>query len=340
MKPEEFSKPTVPVGYVLLTLEQARDRGLPREEILKGLNLPDAVFDDPEARIPLLAYGNIVARTLRLSADGGLGYDFGLRNSITAHGLLGLGLMSQPTVRELVDFSVKYVVKLRSPGFSTRFFVDGDQAVVDVREAVPYGPLRQYAFDMLLAGLAQTHRQLLPDTPLELWFECTEPPYYARYRERLPKVRFAMGANQMRFPAAILDRRVETGDAATARLLVAQAERDVRMLGAGEDFLGRVRALLAGIEGAYPDLEATAQRLHMSPRSLNRKLREHGSSFQELMDEARRRDSVSLLQRTSLTVEEVAARLGYSDAAAFSRAFRKWHGLAPGRFRERHAGPN
>lgn len=334
VKPEEYEKPTVPIGYVQLTLEQARDRKLPREAVLKDIALPDGVFERPDARIPLLTYGNIVARVLRLSGDAGLGYDFGLRNVLTAHGMVGLGAMSQPTLRQVIEFRLRFFVQLRSPGFSVRFFTEGDQGVIDVRETVPFGPLRQYAFDMLLVSMAQLHRQLLPDAQLELWFDCAEPTHYARYRDRLPPARFSMGANQLRFPVAALDQPIETADAATARRVTRELEHEMQMLGTGVDLLDRVRALLVNQADAYPSLAQVAGRLHMSTRTLNRKLREHGRAFGELLDEARRRDSVSLLRRTTLTVEEIAARLGYSDAATFSRAFRKWNGVAPGKYRE------
>jgi AraC-like DNA-binding protein len=332
LKPKEFSKPNVPINYVLLTIEQAEARGVSRDELLKGVPIRPGALSDPDARVPLLHYGQIVARALRATGDAGLGYDFGLRTGVTTHGVFGLGLMSQPTLRHAVQFAQKYLVPLRSPGFTARFFIESGYGVIDVREAVQYGPLRQYAFDMLLVSLASGFRRLLNSADIEIWFECAQPDYYARYADRLPPVRFSMGANQLRFAAASLDQRMETANESTARQIEAQCEREMKLLGLGGDILGRVRLLLAE-GGKYPGLEALSSQLFMSSRTLKRRLREHGFSFQQLLDEARRRDSIRLLEETNLSVEEIASRVGYTAHGNFIRAFRRWTGKTPAAYR-------
>ena len=71
----------------------------------------------------------------------------------------------------------------------------------------------------------------------------------------------------------------------------------------------------------------------MSSRTLTRRLQQTGLGFQQLLDEARKRDAIKLLQNTSLTVEQIALRLGYTDPANFSRAFKKWTGEPPSQYR-------
>ena len=78
-----------------------------------------------------------------------------------------------------------------------------------------------------------------------------------------------------------------------------------------------------------------AERLHLTPRTLIRRLKEHGSSFQQLLDEARHRDSMRLLEDPTMTHADIAARLGYSTASNFSRAFRSWTNSTPGSARPR-----
>lgn len=87
----------------------------------------------------------------------------------------------------------------------------------------------------------------------------------------------------------------------------------------------------------YPSMEAAAARLHTSGRTLKRRLKQHGVSFQQLLDEARKRDSLRLLADVSLNLEQIAARVGYNDPANFTRAFRKWTGLTPSMFRTKRA---
>ena len=78
-----------------------------------------------------------------------------------------------------------------------------------------------------------------------------------------------------------------------------------------------------------PTGEAVAARLHLSARSLQRRLADEGNSFSELLDATRLELARSYLEAGTHTVGEVTFLLGYSDASAFSRAFKRWTGVAP-----------
>ena len=329
----------VPIAYVRLTLELAENRGADRREVLKKTGISEAVLDRPDSRIPLLDYGRIVARTLAITGDASLGYAFGLRSTLTSHGLVGLGIMSQRTLREALEFIGKYLVQLRAPGFTFRCFTEGEHVVVDVRETLDYGPLRQYALDMALVGFTRIVQPFVPQSEVQLWFDCPETSYYPSYRETLPLVQFNRGVNQLRCPADFLDRPVDTASRTTAQLVTQECERNVAVIGRCEDVLSRVRALLQG-DGKELDLERVAKEIGTSSRTLKRRLRERGFTFRELVDEVRSEDGFRLLRETRLSVEEVAWRVGYSSHGNFIRAFRRWTGVTPAVFRTQlQAGP-
>lgn len=71
----------------------------------------------------------------------------------------------------------------------------------------------------------------------------------------------------------------------------------------------------------------------MTPRTLRRRLDQEGTSFKRLMEEAKRRDALRLLDDYDLDVQRVAALLGYQDPANFTRAFRQWTGQTPSQYR-------
>jgi AraC-like DNA-binding protein len=81
-------------------------------------------------------------------------------------------------------------------------------------------------------------------------------------------------------------------------------------------------------------LDAVARRLKIPPRTLRRRLHEEGTSYRALLDELRMQVSLRYLRETQLTVEEIAAALGFSDAAGFRRAFRRWTRRTPIAFRD------
>jgi AraC-like DNA-binding protein len=86
-------------------------------------------------------------------------------------------------------------------------------------------------------------------------------------------------------------------------------------------------------QGSYPSVQAMAQELNMSPRTLQRKLRQDGTTYQAVLDDARKEVAEWCLLKTSLPIEEIAERLGYIDVSSFSRAFRRWFDKPPSKFR-------
>ncbi|MGH7821814.1 MAG: AraC family transcriptional regulator [Candidatus Binatia bacterium] len=334
-------KPSVPVAYGLLTIQLATERGIDREDLLGGLDIPPELLERPDGRLSMDQYSRLIDRSIRLTGDPALGYEFGLRSNLTAHGFIGLGLISQATVREAIEFGIRFV-RLRTPIYHLRSFVEGRVGVIDVREAVPFGRLRRYAFDMLLVTWARMAQVLAGERKIELeiWFDYPEPEYYPRYRDRLPPMRFATGSNQLRFPAEYLDLPLETANPVTAKLVTESCNRELEVLGGAEDFLARVRAVLVADQGDYPNLDAVAARLFVSERTLKRRLLASGFTFRRLLDEARRRDSIRLLRDTNFSVQAVSRIVGYADPANFTRAFRKWTGTSPGDFRERSELPS
>ena len=331
----KLTRATVPGVYVLVGLEVAEAAGLDRAQLLHGLHIDPARLDDATTRVPVLQCARLAARVWRGTRDAALGYEFGLRLNLSAHGSVAQGLMSQATFGESLAFGLKYGA-LRNPLVKLSLRTDGVVAIVEAREMLPLGPLRQFAIDAVLIGLVRIGRQLSGalKPEIELHFDCPEPAHYARYRHRLPPVRFNASANQLRIPAEYLQRPMHTRDAVAARAMVRQCESELAVAGDAAETAERVRALLAQATRGYPDLGAVTQRLHLSPRTLKRRLQREGWTFLQLLDEARKRDSLRLLADGALSVAEVAQRLGYESPASFTRAFRKWTGVTPSGWRE------
>jgi AraC-like DNA-binding protein len=93
-------------------------------------------------------------------------------------------------------------------------------------------------------------------------------------------------------------------------------------------------AIQQRLTGHRPTTEDVARELHMSSRTLQRRLQESGSSFQRVLDEARHQMARYYLRNSVLELNEAAYLLGYEDANSFARAFRGWEGVPPGHWRE------
>src|SRR5690348_7461930 len=154
MKPEDLAKPAVPVVYGLLILDLAEKRGVGRETLLAGLNIPAALLETADARLSLVQAGQLLYRGMKLTGDPALGYEIGLNSNLTTHGFIGYGMMSNPTARQAIEFGAKFL-QLRLPNLSLQLLTEKGTAVVEVTETVSLGAVRQLMFDLFLVGIAR-----------------------------------------------------------------------------------------------------------------------------------------------------------------------------------------
>ncbi|MDP9141490.1 MAG: AraC family transcriptional regulator [Pseudomonadota bacterium] len=337
MKVEDLHKPAIPIAYGHLILSVAESLGVTPARMLEGQNISATLLATTDGRLSMLQANKLLYRGLRLSGNPAFGYEIGLHSSLTTHGFVGYGLLSYPTLRAAAEFGGKFL-PLRLPNLNIRVFAEGAHGVIEVHETLMLGAVRQCMFDLFLVGLWRMvpllgAQQAAKREEVELWFDGAEPDYAERYRERLPVLRFATGVNQLRFPLRYLDLPLNTADPLTARMVTQQCEQEFTQLGYSGDLVAQLRALLTASGKGYPDLASVASRLNLSERTLKRRLHERGLGFQQLLDEARRRDAVQLLGDASLSIEQIALRTGYTDPANFTRAFRKWMGTTPSEYR-------
>jgi len=344
MRSLDTAAPTVPVSYVLLVLQLLAERGVDKHRLLADLSITDEVLGHPDGRIPLLTdYATLCRRAMGLGELPGLGYAFGLRSTVTTHGILGYGLMSQPKLRDVMVFASRYGANLRMPAWDLAFFEEDGQAVLRGTENVPHGTLREFSAQQLVVSCYGVLRDLFPQVCMdaELCFDFAEPAYHQDYASQLPRCHFGRPFNELRMPMHYVDLPLRTADRIAAQVAEQACERELALYGdAHRDVVRQVRAALKlGIAG-YPSLEDVAQRLCVSARTLNRQLQSRETSFRTLLNEARRRDAVQLLHDPRLDLTDVAVRLGYSTLANFSRAFREWEGLTPGAYRTQERQPS
>jgi AraC-like DNA-binding protein len=145
--------------------------------------------------------------------------------------------------------------------------------------------------------------------------------------------------NAIVFRPADAQRPFVTRNAELLGMLAPQFEEELRQENADEDFVERVRiAVQQRLTGQRPTIEDIADALHVSPRTLQRRLQDEGSSFQRVLEEARHQLARHYLNNSVLELNEAAYLLGYNDANSFVRAFRIWEGIPPARWREKHRG--
>ena len=334
-------QPSIPIAYLQLLVEMLGERGITVEQLLADQPLDPALLRDNQARMSPAQWTRLVLRALTLTGDPGLGYAYGLRMRPTVHGVLGYAAMSSATLRQAQEISARYN-RLRQAGFTFDFYEDADYGYLALTPRQPIPVARAFFIENILLGLAGATAVLLgrplaelPD--LEIWFDTPEPPYYAAWRTRLPRVRFGQRANLLRLPAHYLTLRPVLADPMASQQAIALCEQELALAAGQEsDITAQVRAILKPSEhGGYPRPADVCAALALSSRTLKRRLQQQGTSYLLLLEEARQQDARHLLAHSPMPVRDIAARLGYDNPANFTRAFRRWTGETPRDYRAR-----
>jgi AraC-like DNA-binding protein len=280
-------------------------------------------------------------RNLNRIEPPGWGLRLGARLETSTHGPLGFGAVSAPTFADAITLIERFA-HVRVPYFRFESHRDQRQLALRVHEHVELPPEERVPLvECLMLSLQKLGESILgePMTDAALRFAWTPPSYAADYRAVFHgAVRFHARWTEMAFPAERLSLPCPFAHpVAYAESLRALEALDRRL--EGDDYVAaRVEQLLGASPDAGLSLAQAAERMRMSTRTLMRRLRGAGTTFQELLDAHRRERAITLLGHPDFDVAEVSHRLGYGDATNFGRAFRRWFGMAPGRYRRQELG--
>ena len=323
------------VQYVRLIAEQ-----LDRMEVQldQWLALSDLTVDELAEEslvIDLERFRKLSVDALRLSGQPALGLMVGEGLGIQAHGALGYAAMSSRTIREVLELIQRYI-GVRIAVVAMTVEASAGAVRVLLHEPLPLGAIRA----MVLEGALCSIKGVLDDVSMGACeiqgasFPFPDPGYAAQAAAilRCP-VRYGQPAAGLTLSPRILDLPLKTSDPLAFRHAEELCRRELRAIEASRSWVARVQRILLEQRVGFPSLEETARRLHVTPRTLHRRLVEEDSAFRVILDDLRRRSSMEQLSAGDASVEEVAYILGYSDPANFRRAFRRWTGVPPTRFR-------
>ena len=327
---------SISAEYLGLMLEFLQTRGINQEQALAGLDIqPGCWRGDPRARLAASTFQRFARRAIHLTGEPWLGWELGAAMTLSSHGFLGFAAMSSATLGEAIELAVKFF-RTRCTVVQLECHKDGDWAVLQLNEMLSLGDLAPLTTETLFSSFHFMGLQLLPDTEIlgELRFAYPEPEYFRKIRPLMPvPVFFECSSSQMRFPAERLARPLQFADPRLARVAAAQCEYEMEKISEPPALIGQVRRILLADATDFPGVDDVALELHMSTRTLKRKLRQLGTSYHQLRDDLRKGLAVEYLTQSRRSTDEIAALVGYSDTSNFARAFRRWTGRNPAEYR-------
>lgn len=324
------------VGPLIEVSQVLQGLGVNPAEIISHVGLDLSLFDDPENTIRFATVG----RLLKVCAARTQCPHFGLLIGQRA-GPASLGIVGQLS-QHLPDVGSA----LRGLILRLHLHDRGAVPVLSVEHGMAmfcYAIFQQgveganQIYDGAIAIIFNILRALCGPTwlPTEVLFSHRRPSDIGPYRRFFQApLRFDMEQTGLVFPATWLDHPLPGADPDLRRQLEQQIAA-LENLGS-HDLVGQVRRVLRTLLiTRRSSLEQVAQLFSMHCRTLNRRIQTQGTTFQALVDEVRYEIARQLFENTDMPVSQVTATLDYSDASAFTRAFRRWSGTTPAAWRVR-----
>jgi AraC-like DNA-binding protein len=331
----------VAAGIVDVACAVGERYGITRAELLYVGALEPSDLRDPAARVPSDALLDITRYLLERSGDRSFGIRFAEAMDLRTQGFWGYLFLSCLTLRKAAELMQRF----QGLRHSTRLtLVVEDDWAVFTRTPEPGIPpeLEAVVGDAFLASFCFHRRRWLPVAhgAMHAWLSYPEEPHHSELRALVGgPITFAAPCNRHMIPACELDLPMRGSDPHLHRLAHTELERQLTQLvndGGAQDLGERVRRVLSARLEEGASLERVARQLHLSARTLRRRLDALGLTFQRLLEEVRRDHAVEYLTKTEDAIDRVAERLGYGDPSNFRRAFRRWTGQPPAAFRAAH----
>jgi AraC-like DNA-binding protein len=312
--------------------------GFPVGEALSDVGVGPDELHSHETLVSLRQLLTACRNALRLSGDPSLAFRIGLSIHVSAYGMYGYAILCCSDFRKTMNFSVRYHV-LATPLVALSF-TERDGVAIWTIEPISHRlvdePLYRFIVEMQMGVHLSLHRDIMGASfgPQEIAVTYSPSHEFTR-TEALAgcKARFAQAANQFIFDGKWLDETAKLGNRTTYAVVESLCDELLADMTLRTGAAGKIRASLLQDIAMRPTLPATAKQVGTTARTLRRQLALQGTSFRALVDELRAQVAVKYLRETAMTNEDIAVALGFSDAANFRHAFRRWTGSSPRAFR-------
>lgn len=317
------TSPSIKIRSFLQVAPYLAKRGVSSLEFFQRVGISPNIFQDPELYLPRALCFHVANEMVAATQDPFGGAHVGHMTELRSLGAWGKLVLQSADVAHACDAAAANVSMLHQ-GSSVRFITEGRTARIVYRFTGPYDlDPRQFIYGSL-AVLRKVPLMAGEPSAIRVHLTASKAPGDDALEECLgPNIELGREHDMIEFDRALLDMPLRV-----------QADEASKVTEALRSTIDAAGLLVTGLtDHRQLKLNAIARRMGMSARTLQRRLKFCGVDFEDLVDETRRSEALRLISEGEHTMTEVAYRTGYSDPAHFTRAFRRWAGAPPSRFR-------
>jgi AraC-like DNA-binding protein len=330
---------TISAGFARALVDLAVSKGADREELCRRAGIAADDLADQDRRLPLADYAALMREAKAMTGDPALALHFGEAFDITQLSIVGLMGQASDSYADAFAHLGRYVrlaidVELEEEAEGQRMVIRRDEAgtwLVDMRKNPNDFPeLTESSFARMAASSGRA--EMAPNFLKAVHFTHAEPPYRDEYERifRVPIVFESKWNAVLVADDSWMTIRPPTHSAYVLAILRERADALLEALeGAGSTRFNVETLLEPLLHSGGARMAVVARKLGVSRATLFRRLNAEGTTFEQVLDALRRKLALQYLAGRKASVSETAYLLGFSDPAAFSRAFKRWTGRSP-----------
>jgi AraC-like DNA-binding protein len=304
---------------------------------LELLNIPANILQDPDARLDgdqislLLTFGQMLAKK-----------DSPFSLQIVKHfredtlGMLGLAIINADDAEQALNLFQEYA-ELYIPGFDFSLNYDEKNLDIEIQPLVAFNKIEALLIELIFGAFDFYAKRAGLDAEGEYFFSHNIAEYQDQFSAYFDcSVHSLAPVSKIRIPRAALSQKVKSPNSSMLTFYLAQLKADKSKYEQHNSIGFQARRIMYqhGKKGHFLNREQLADELSCSHRTLTRKLKADGLSFQKLLDEVRFSMAKKILYRSNKSTKQVASALGMNNPAVFCRAFKKWSGMTPSEYRD------
>ncbi|MBI3699099.1 MAG: AraC family transcriptional regulator [Afipia sp.] len=332
----DLDAPTQTLLDVGALAAELASQGVSVKDLFARTGVQPAHLQDSQARISYRQRLSIYRNARALTKHSDVALRAGARQRISDYGIYGYAMVSSSTFGEALEFSLERIAMAGPVVMQISLRVEDNTAILRSHGTEALGDLLPFAAEFWRSSMTSLFSRVLeaPFPTKRMVFPFAAPVHWRNYGRMFNcPVDFSKDTMEWHFDASVLDLPCPNANPITAQVCqqfcdVVMAERP------GEsDLVRQIRAACFNSSRKFPTAEEMAEQLGLSLRTLHRRLAAEDLSYQEILDNMRRTVAIEFLENTQLQIDQVAERVGFSDAASFRKAFRKWTGASPTDYR-------
>lgn len=332
-----MEKSTISIWFVDNALYGLRTQGLDPVPLLRKAGIDPALLEDPDARVSAYCYSMQLRLIAQVLDDEFFGQD-SRRMKVGSYAMMARTAVTCRTLEQALDRTMRFFC-LVLDDLGVTLTREGRIARLTMFPRTPRSPATAFAYETLLAFLhgllCWLVKRRIP--MLTAGFAYPEPPYSSEYHVMFSSdISFDQPTTSITFDASYLELPISQDEESLKTFLRLAPENILVKYKNTRSTSARIRTLLRQTPPEdWPEHDALARDLSMSPSTLRRRLRDEGQTYQAIKEHLRCDLAITQLSEPGKSIMDIAGDLGFAEPSAFYRAFKRWTGVSPGEYRDR-----